>query len=217
MAGSIARAVGLMSSSLRSKLAPGVSLNGARAMSGEAAVVEGYTTPMKIMHWFMAGGMLGAVGTVQLAMGQPKTKEGNEQRGKLMNAHKSFGLLMAIVVPARIFMRFSHKIPAPLPGATWEHLASAAAHYALYAGMVIMPASGVAMGYFGGKGLPFFGLTVPGASKPNGAIAKNAFFAHKQVGQYWKYVIPVHVAGSLTHVAKGQPIFTRMNPWAATV
>lgn len=45
-----------------------------------------------------------------------------------------------------------------------------------------MPTSGIAMGYFGGKGLPFFGFgTIPGAASPNGAIAGQAFKIHKQV------------------------------------
>lgn len=38
--------------------------------------------------------------------------------------------------------------------------------------MTIMPVTGVAMGYYGGKGLPFFNRTIAGASTPNGAIAK---------------------------------------------
>lgn len=44
--------------------------------------------------------------------------------------------------------------------------------------MVIMPASGIAMGYYGGKGLPFFGTTIPGIVKTeenkqsSGEIAK---------------------------------------------
>lgn len=43
--------------------------------------------------------------------------------------------------------------------------------------MIIMPASGIAMGYYGGKGLPFFGTTFPGVvkteenKKSTGAIA----------------------------------------------
>jgi len=53
-----------------------------------------------------------------------------------------------------------------------EHAAAEAGHYALYAFMTIMPATGIAMGYFGGKGLPFFYTTIPGAEKANGAIAK---------------------------------------------
>ncbi len=36
-------------------------------------------------------------------------------------------------------------------------------HYALYGFMTIMPVTGIAMGYFGGSGLPFFYTTLPGA------------------------------------------------------
>jgi cytochrome b561 len=47
-----------------------------------------------------------------------------------------------------------------------------------YGFMVIMPASGITMGYYGGKGLPFFGTTIPGVVKTDenkmrtGEIAK---------------------------------------------
>jgi hypothetical protein len=54
----------------------------------------------------MAGGIIGCVGAVQAAMSQPKTPEGNLKRGNLMNAHKSFGLLLAGLVPLRVAMRF---------------------------------------------------------------------------------------------------------------
>jgi cytochrome b561 len=46
-------------------------------------------------------------------------------------------------------------------------------HYALYGFMIVMPASGIAMGYYGGKGLPFFTTTIAGAKEVNGEIAKN--------------------------------------------
>ena len=42
-----------------------------------------------------------------------------------------------------------------------------ASHYALYAFMTIMPVTGIAMGYFGGKGLPFFFTTLPGSPSPH--------------------------------------------------
>jgi len=38
--------------------------------------------------------------------------------------------------------------------------------------MILLPVTGIAMGYFGGKGLPFFGYTIPGKKEPNGWIAK---------------------------------------------
>ena len=61
-----------------------------------------------------------------------------------------------------------------------ETIASKVVHYGLYAFMIIMPASGIAMGYYGGKGLPFFYTTfaspVPAnddQKKTFGGIAKN--------------------------------------------
>ena len=51
-------------------------------------------------------------------------------------------------------------------------------HFALYAFMTIMPATGIAMGYYGGRGLPFFYTTIPSAVPTNeqkaqfGSIAK---------------------------------------------
>jgi cytochrome b561 len=54
-----------------------------------------------------------------------------------------------------------------------EHALSTAMHYALYGFMIVMPASGIAMGYYGGKGLPFFTTTIAGAKEVNGEIAKN--------------------------------------------
>jgi hypothetical protein len=51
------------------------------------------------------------------------------------------------------------------------------------------------MGYFGGKGLPFFEFgTIPGAATPNGAIAGQAFKIHKQVPFYF---VPFFFACSL--------------------
>lgn len=44
-------------------------------------------------------------------------------------------------------------------------MAADAAHLGLYGFMIIMPASGIAMGYYGGKGLPFFTTTIPGIVK----------------------------------------------------
>jgi cytochrome b561 len=48
--------------------------------------------------------------------------------------------------------------------------------------MVIMPASGIAMGYYGGKGLPFFGTTIPGVVKTDENKMRTGEIA-KQVGK----------------------------------
>ena len=89
----------------------------------------------------------------------------------------------------------------------------------MYAFMTIMPASGIAMGYYGGKGLPFFVTTLPGVVKTEenkestGAIAKQSFGIHKQLGTYGKYLVPLHVGGAFMHYFRGQTIFARINPF----
>jgi cytochrome b561 len=70
------------------------------------------------------------------------------------------------------------------------------------------------MGYYGGKGLPFFYKTFPGAETRNASITKNSFWVHKQLGVYGKYLVPLHVGAAGMHAMKGQPIFRRINPFA---
>ena len=52
--------------------------------------------------------------------------------------------------------------------------------------------------------------TLIGAEKANGAIAKQAFWVHKQVGVYFKYLIPAHVGAVGFHLLKGHNILPRM-------
>jgi len=105
-----------------------------------------------------------------------------------------------------------------------EHRAGRAGHALLYAFMAIMPVTGIAMGLYGGKGLPFFGTTLGGFSVPAdddgtlkkryGSIAKRSFQVHKQVGTYGKYLVPVHVGAAFYHAGRGQAIFRRINPFS---
>ena len=78
-----------------------------------------------------------------------------------------------------------------------------------------MPVTGIAMGYFGGKGLPFFTQTLAATEDGkarNGEVAKQAFSIHKTVGTYGKFLVPLHVAGTGYHVIRGDAIFSRIVP-----
>jgi cytochrome b561 len=68
----------------------------------------------------------------------------------LMFAHKSLGLLMGGAIAARVGLRLSSKVPVLPEGNALMHLAANASHVAMYAFMLIMPATGVVMGYYGG-------------------------------------------------------------------
>jgi len=180
-----------------------------RHMTGSSAETpvaeERYGAAVRYLHWIMAAGLLTCVGTV-LAAQRVKGKT----KGDLMYIHKSMGLLMGAAIIPRIAIRLASKTPAAVPGAVWEKMAAKVTHGALYVLMFSMPASGIAMGYFGGKGLPFFGMHIDGAKEPRGDIAKNAFAAHKQMGQFIEYMIPLHVGAAGLHLLRGQNILRRM-------
>lgn len=62
---------------------------------------------------------------------------------------------------------FSDSNSLPAQGSAIEQRLGAISHAAMYGFMLAMPITGVVMGYFGGKGLPFFFTTIPGAQGEN--------------------------------------------------
>ena len=179
----------------------------------QVVVVERYSKALSWLHWIAGGGALGCVGFVLAAQ---NTKD-QSLKGKYMNIHKSFGLLVAGVMVPRIGLKLISKAPGPLPGTSkLENVGAKFSHGLLYFLLTALPASGIAMGYYGGRGLPFFGYHIEGAAEADRkpAIAKNAYEFHKIAGQALEYVIPVHVGAAGFHAVKGQKIFSRINPFA---
>ena len=190
-----------------------VKMAGHRMMTSAPLVEESYPGAMKVCTGAWLQALIGCFGFVKLAQNTKDKKE----KGNLMWYHKSFGLLMAGMLIPRVGIRLASRVPALMEGPAWEHAAAKATHaFIVYGGIAFMPISGVAMGYFGGKGLPFFWTKVPGASKENknGKLAGKAYKAHKFVGKYGAYLVPLHVgAVGYHHLFKGQKILARMNPF----
>lgn len=59
--------------------------------------------------------------------------------------------------------------------------------------------------------IPFFFTTIPGAETPNKEIAKNTYNFHKNAGQAYEYLVPLHAGGSLLHVIRGHKVFERLS------
>eukprot|EP00339_Tiarina_fusa_P018841 CAMPEP_0117006668 /NCGR_PEP_ID=MMETSP0472-20121206/6814_1 /TAXON_ID=693140 ORGANISM="Tiarina fusus, Strain LIS" /NCGR_SAMPLE_ID=MMETSP0472 /ASSEMBLY_ACC=CAM_ASM_000603 /LENGTH=189 /DNA_ID=CAMNT_0004708199 /DNA_START=23 /DNA_END=592 /DNA_ORIENTATION=- len=176
-----------------------------------------YSVTAAYYHWMVAVPLAGCIGTVLKAQDAPK-----EEKGAWMFRHKSLGLLTGIVVAPRVAYRVFNSQAynvEKVAGSKVEHFLASATHYGLYGFMLVMPASGIAMGYYGGKGLPFFFTTIPGVvkteenKKSTGNIAKQSFGIHKQLGTYGKFLVPMHVGGAFMHFFKGQTIFARVNPF----
>eukprot|EP00457_Paulinella_chromatophora_P010591 gb/GEZN01010699.1/.p1 GENE.gb/GEZN01010699.1/~~gb/GEZN01010699.1/.p1 ORF type:complete len:219 (-),score=30.52 gb/GEZN01010699.1/:212-868(-) len=195
------------------------------ASSASETLPEAYPLSVSVLHWLMAPTLMGAVGSVVIAQSlDKKDTEFKENYGKWMWRHKSLGLLTGMLVVPRVANRVlldkaKAKMPAHLPGilgSAQEHVVKMS-HTALYGFLVFMPLSGIAMGYYSGFGLPFFFTKFIGASKKNQNkfLAGKAYSMHAAVGYYGKYLIPMHVAGAGAHLAKGQAVFSRINPMPA--
>mmetsp|Transcript_31157 Transcript_31157/g.41581 ORF Transcript_31157/g.41581 Transcript_31157/m.41581 type:complete len:189 (-) Transcript_31157:54-620(-) len=177
-----------------------------------------YTKAASAYHWIIAAPLIGSVGCVLQAQQAPKA-----EKGLWMHRHKSLGLLTGMLVAPRLAYRLINRkkydIGHVAGTGSVEGMAATLSHYSLYAFMTIMPASGIAMGYYGGKGLPFFSTSfsgiahTPETKKGNLAIAGQSFSIHKTLGTYGKFLIPLHVAGAFKHYFTGAGIFSRINPF----
>lgn len=173
---------------------------------------EHYSIGSKIFHWGMGFGILGCMGSIQLAMNAPK-----HEKGKYYHFHKSCGLLMAALIIPRIAMRLASTIPRHVPGPPLQAWVADASHYAMYGMMLYMPLSGILMGYYGGKGLPFFWTHFPGAQgdDKDPTVAKYAYKSHKLVGQAFEILVLSHIgAVGFHYFIRAENIFRRMNPLA---
>lgn len=187
----------------------------ATAAAAAAATVARYPASLRALHWATAAGVATCMGSVSAA----RRAGADADKAWWMMVHKSTALLVAAAAVPRLLVRLTAPLPGPLPGASRvERAAADASHAALYACTVLMPATGMAMGYLGGKGLPFFGLfTVPGMDKrtdASRAAASAAAAAHTRLGSLLWYAVPLHVAGAAQHAARGHAaVWARMRPW----
>ena len=177
-----------------------------------SATITAYSRATASLHWLSAASLIGAVGTVLKAQQTTDKKE----KGDIMFIHKSLGLLTGALLVPRVAAALLTKRPGPLAGSSSvEHAAGVAGHLALYGFSGVMASTGIAMGYYGGNGLPFFWTKIPAAAQSEKHIAGPAFKVHKLVGEWGKFIIPLHIGAAGLHVARGQAIFSRINPFRA--
>ena len=168
-----------------------------------------YAGPVQAMHWAMGGAVMGCVLFVQLAQ---NTKD-KGKKGEYMFLHKSCGTLAAGLLVPRLAVRMLTKAPPAFSNNMLERALGMASHGAMYGFLILMPVTGVAMGYYGGKGLPFFWTTLDGAAEKDGKTARAAFKLHKQFGWYMEMLLLGHVGAAGYHTVAGHKILSRILPF----
>jgi cytochrome b561 len=121
---------------------------------------------------------------------------------KVMPVHKSVGITVLVLTLGRIAWRLTHRppsLPARMPG--WEKAAANAAHFLLYALLLILPLTGWLLSSNPNKPRPFswfFLFDVP-VLPATPAIARNAHQAHELLGWVMAGLVAIHILAALRH------------------
>ncbi|MDE2577632.1 MAG: cytochrome b [Hyphomicrobiales bacterium] len=157
-----------------------------------------YDRGAKAFHWTMAAIIIVAIGIGLYAADLP---QGAPDRRFLLAIHKSLGMTALLLLPLRFVWRMAKGEPSwrhPLP--PLAHAAAKAGHMALYALMLVTPATGYATSAAGGYPLDWFGLfSFPRLMAENKALSKSLGSVHEYLGWTIAIVVAGHAGAALWH------------------
>lgn len=156
-----------------------------------------YHTSIRILHWLMAVLILGMIAVGWYMSELPKE---DANRGTLYFFHKSFGVLILILVTLRLSLRFITKVP-PLPFTLHPLVRKLAnfGHIMLYIFMFAIPVSGIMMSNMFGHGIPFFGIDIPKIFSENKVIGGIAHDSHEIMAYSLLALVAIHVSAVIKH------------------
>ena len=174
-----------------------------------------YSPTARAFHWVMVG-----VLAVQVPVGLYMTYRGNDLKiwdgltNSLYSGHKLFGIVLLLLVIARLTYRLRNGAPADEPSLEWwQKAASHVTHWSLYGLLIAIPLTGW-LGVSRYPALDIFGLfKLPGLVAPDQAQAATLFFIHKVLAIVTILLIGAHVGAALFHyVVRKDGVLLRMLP-----
>lgn len=161
--------------------------------------IDKYPAALRILHWVRALLILGliAAGWTMTVLDEAVAARFN----LLYPWHKSFGVLVFLIVLAQLGIRAMSRLPGPAPLPAQEKLLSQAVHIAMYALLLVVPLMGYAMSssYTESDGVFFFGVDLPELLPKNDDRFKVFQFLHKTLAYSLLALVTLHVAGALKH------------------
>jgi cytochrome b561 len=157
----------------------------------------GYGLPSVALHWLMVLLIAAAYATIELKSVFAKGSAGREA---LVALHYAIGLSVFPLAWLRLIARLPGRAPEiepPLP--PWQALAARAAHWALYALMIALPAMGLLAANAKGHSVSFFGLELPALIGRNRSLGKWLEDIHEALATAGYWVIGLHAAAALFH------------------
>lgn len=164
------------------------------------------------LHWSIGALLLG-----EIAFGlmlDEIAPRGTPARAGVINLHKSFGILLGLLVVARIAWRLTHAAPPwPATMSRRQQRTANVGHVALYACMLMAPLAGYLGSNFSRHGVRFFGAVVAPWG-PDWPAAYSMLVAMHDASTYLLLALVVgHVAIALKHAFIDRDgIFGRIAP-----
>ena len=156
-----------------------------------------YSSPAILLHWVLAFLIVGqvAVGWYMLFI------EKDPKSGWYFGIHKSFGMIVFLLVILRILWRAKHP-PAPLPASVpkWQVRLAHLTQWSLYVCMFLVPIIGFLGASYSQDGVAFFGSQLPTWVAPNDDTSEMFFSVHIALAWLMVSLIALHVAGALKHL-----------------
>jgi cytochrome b561 len=193
--------------------APGSADVGARGRAAAAPADARYDRVTVWLHWG-----IGVLLLAEIAFGlflDDIAPRGTPARAGVINLHKSFGIVLGVLIVLRIVWRLGHA-PPPWPPSmsAARQRAANAGHVALYACMLVAALSGYIGSNFSRHGVRFFGAELAPWG-PDWPRAYAFLVGVHDVSSYLLLALTIgHVAMALRHaLVEHDGIFDRIVPW----
>lgn len=164
------------------------------------------------LHWLIGLALLGQIGFGFML--DDIAPRGTPARAATINLHKSFGMVLGVLIVVRLAWRMRHAAPAwPAVMSATQQRAATFGHRMLYACMLVMPLSGYTASNFSKHGVKFFGTALKpwGADLPQVYNFFNAI--HVSTAVVFSALILGHVAIALKHALVDRDgVFSRILP-----
>ncbi len=176
-----------------------------------ATVQSAYSSRQKLLHWIIAlfVGVLIPAGLTMTRIGEGTMQD------RLYDLHRSFGMVLFVLVLLRVAVRRLDGAPAPSPDlGPLQRIVSVSVHHLLYALLILMPLVGWAgMSAYGGD-WRIFDLFMPLPIAPKNEALSIALFRSHDIGAYLIIgLVMLHIGAALFHgLALRDRVLSRMLP-----
>lgn len=159
-----------------------------------------YSGGQKALHWVVVLLFAGQFPVGAYMVDRGVATNFDAVTNQLYTAHKSFGMLLLLLMLWRVGLRLARGTPAPEPTLTpMQRIASEAVHGLIYVVFIAVAVLGWAgISAYPARGL-LFGLEAPAILSPNEGLAKALLFWHGVTARVLLGLVALHVGAALYH------------------